>query len=104
MMTNGVRAQVARNAPLWHVRVVQQETIMRLTPLLAIVPLVLTLSGCVVATVAGAAVDVAATTVTTAAHVTGAVVRGTADVIAPSDADDKDKKKSDEDKKDDGGK
>jgi hypothetical protein len=76
---------------------------MRLAPLLAIAPLTLMLSGCVVATVAGAAVDVAATTVTTAAHVTGAVVRGTADVIAPSDEDDKDKdkKKSDEEKKDD---
>jgi hypothetical protein len=95
------RAKVAPIARLWHVRVVRQEFIMRCTLLLAIVPLTFALSGCVVATVAGAAVDVAATTVTTTAHVAGAVVRGAADVIVPSNDDDKDKKKSDEDKKDD---
>jgi energy-converting hydrogenase Eha subunit C len=103
-MTNSVRVKVVRSARLWQVRLTRPELIMRLTPLLAIIPMAFAASGCVVATVAGAAVDVAATTVTTAAHVTGAVVRGTADVIAPSAADDKDKKKADDEKKDDDGK
>jgi hypothetical protein len=95
------RRDVARTARLWQIRLIRQEFIMRLKLLLAIAPLAFALSGCVVATVAGAAVDVAATTVTTTAHVAGAVVRGAADVIVPSNDDDKDKKKPDEDKKDD---
>ncbi len=43
------------------------------------------LSGCVVASVAGAATSVAATTVKTGAKVTGAVVGGAADAIHTSD-------------------
>ncbi len=50
------------------------------------------LSGCVVAHVAGAAVDGAVTVASTAVHVTGSVVKGTADVVAGSSDD---KKKSD---------
>ncbi|HWA03180.1 MAG TPA: hypothetical protein VG819_06575 [Rhizomicrobium sp.] len=51
------------------------------------------LSGCVVAHVAGAAVDGAVTVTSTAVHVTGAVVKGTADVVTGGDK----KKKSDDD-------
>jgi len=51
------------------------------------------LSGCVVASVAGAAVDGAVTVTSAAVHVTGDVVKGAADV-ATGQSDD-DKKKSD---------
>lgn len=53
------------------------------------------LSGCVVAHVAGAAVDGAVTVTSTAVHVTGRVVKGTADVV--TGGSDEDKKKSDDD-------
>ncbi len=53
------------------------------------------LSGCVVAHVAGAAVDGAVTVTSTAVHVTSSVVKGTADVVT-GQSDDK-KKKPDED-------
>ena len=53
------------------------------------------LSGCVVASVAGAAVDGAVTVTSTAVHVTSHVVKGTADVVTGTSDDDK--KKSDND-------
>lgn len=53
------------------------------------------LSGCVVASVAGAAVDGAVTVTSTAVHVTSHVVKGTADVVTGT-SDDDDKKKSDD--------
>jgi hypothetical protein len=53
------------------------------------------LSGCVVASVAGAAVDGAVTVTSTAVHVTSHVVKGTADVVTGTSDDDK--KKSDDD-------
>lgn len=52
------------------------------------------LSGCVVAHVAGAAVDGAVTVTSTAVHVTAGVVRGTADVVTGSS--DEKKKPDDE--------
>jgi hypothetical protein len=52
------------------------------------------LSGCVVASVAGAAVDGAVTVTSTAVHVTSHVVKGTADVVTGTSDDDK--KKSDD--------
>jgi len=52
------------------------------------------LSGCVVASVAGAAVDGAVTVTSTAVHVTSHVVKGTADVV--TGGSDEDKKKSDD--------
>ena len=58
------------------------------------------LSGCVVASVAGAAVDGAVTVASTAVHVTGDVVSGAADVATGQSDDDKkkdDKKKPDDD-------
>ena len=54
------------------------------------------LSGCVVTSVAGAAVDGAVTVTSTAVHVTGDVVKGAADVATGQSDDDK-KKKSDSD-------
>jgi hypothetical protein len=51
------------------------------------------LSGCVVASVAGAAVDGAVTVTSAAVHVTGDVVKGAADVATGQSGDDK--KKSD---------
>jgi hypothetical protein len=56
------------------------------------------LSGCVVASVAGAAVDGAVTVTSTAVHVTGDVVKGAADVATGQSGDDKK-----DDKKPDGG-
>jgi hypothetical protein len=53
------------------------------------------LSGCVVASVAGAAVDGAVTVTSTAVHVTAHVVKGTADVV--TGGSDEDKKKPDND-------
>ena len=53
------------------------------------------LSGCVVASVAGAAVDGAVTVTSTAVHVTSHVVKGTANVVTGTSDDDK--KKSDDD-------
>ena len=53
------------------------------------------LSGCVVASVAGAAVDGAVTVTSTAVHVTGDVVKGAADVATGQSDGDK-KKKSDD--------
>jgi len=53
------------------------------------------LSGCVVASVAGAAVDGAVTVTSTAVHVTARTVKGTADVV--TGGSDEDKKKSDDD-------
>jgi hypothetical protein len=53
------------------------------------------LSGCVVASVAGAAVDGAVTVTSTAVHVTGDVVSGAADVATGSSSNKK--KKSDDD-------
>jgi len=52
------------------------------------------LSGCVVASVAGAAVDGAVTVTSTAVHVTSHVVKGTADVVTGTSDDEK--KKSDD--------
>ena len=49
------------------------------------------LSGCVVASVAGAAVDGAVTVTATAVHVTGDVVKGAADVATGQSDDDKKK-------------
>jgi hypothetical protein len=49
------------------------------------------LSGCVVASVAGAAVDGAVTVTSTAVHVTAHVVKGTADVVTGTSDDDKKK-------------
>jgi hypothetical protein len=54
------------------------------------------LSGCVVASVAGAAVDGAVSVTSTAVHVTGDVVSGAADIATGQSGDDK-KKKSDND-------
>jgi hypothetical protein len=58
------------------------------------------LSGCVVASVARAAVDGAVTVASTAVHVTGDVVKGAADVATGQPDDDK--KKGDKKKPDDG--
>jgi hypothetical protein len=54
------------------------------------------LSGCAVASVAGAAVGAGVDVASTAVHVTGAVVKGAADVATGSSDDDKKKKKDDE--------
>ncbi len=54
------------------------------------------LSGCVVASVAGAAVDGAVTVTSTAVHVTGDVVKGAADVATGQSDDDKKKKSRDD--------
>jgi hypothetical protein len=64
-----------------------------LLPIAVIAVLGFSLSGCVVADVAGAGVSVATTVVTTTADVAGDVVSGAADTVTGGSDDDKDKDK-----------